>query len=199
MNHFSDEQLKDNLEKTLKQNNYSKEIWVFAYGALMWAPCFEPEVTLSSTLKGWARKPCLWTLTARGSKQNPGIVFALDKAQRNYCHGLIFRISQSRLETDLLNLWRREMSIGLYKPTWLPVEAGTKKIMALCFVVNRNHKLFIKCVSKHDLIYAIANARGEYGTCLDYYQKTLDSLNKLGLEDNYIHKLVTAAVLKSTV
>ena len=72
MNQFSDNQLKDNLEKTLKQNNYSKEIWVFAYGALMWAPCFEPEVTLSSTLKGWARKPCLWTLTARGSKQNPG-------------------------------------------------------------------------------------------------------------------------------
>ena len=72
MNQFSDEQLKDKLEKTLKQNNYSKEIWVFAYGALMWAPCFEPEVTLSSTLKGWARKPCLWTLTARGSKQKPG-------------------------------------------------------------------------------------------------------------------------------
>ena len=40
MNPFSDNQLKDNLEKTLKQNNYSKEIWVFAYGALMWAPCF---------------------------------------------------------------------------------------------------------------------------------------------------------------
>ena len=104
MNQFSDKQLRENLEKTLKQNNHSKEIWVFAYGALMWAPCFEPEVTLSSTLKGWARKPCLWTLTARGSKQKPGVVFALDKAKRNSCHGLIFRIAQSRLETDLLNL-----------------------------------------------------------------------------------------------
>ena len=52
---------------------------------------------------------------------------------------------------------------------------------------------------KTDLIYAIANARGEYGTCLDYYQKTLNSLNKLGLEDNFIHRLVTAAVAKSTV
>ena len=77
--------------------------------------------------------------------------------------------------------------------------SGNKKIMALCFVVNRHHKLFIKCVSKNDLIYAITNARGEYGTCLDYYQKTLNSLNKLGLEDNFIHRLVTAAVAKSTV
>ena len=34
---------------------------------------------------------------------------------------------------------------------------------------------------------------------LDYYQKTLDSLNKVGLEDNYIHKLVKAAVLETTV
>jgi len=199
MNQFSDKQLKDNLEKILKQNQYPKEIWVFAYGALMWAPCFEPEVTLTGALKGWARKPCLLTLTARGSKQKPGIVFALDKAQRSYCHGLIFRIDQSRLESDLLNLWRREMPVGLYKPTWLPVTTETKEIMALCFVVNRDHKLFIKRVSKNDLIYAIANAHGEYGTCLEYYQKTLNSLTKLGLEDNYIHKLVTAAVANSTI
>ena len=199
MNQFSDKQLKDNLEKILKQNQYPKETWVFAYGALMWSPCFEPEVTLTGALKGWARKPCLLTLTARGSKQKPGIVFALDKAQRSYCHGLIFRIDQSRLESDLLNLWRREMPVGLYKPTWLPVTTETKEIMALCFVVNRDHKLFINRVSKNDLIYAIANAHGEYGTCLDYYQKTLNSLNKLGLEDNYIHELTTAAVAKSSV
>ena len=199
MNQCSDKQLKDNLEKILKQNQYPKETWVFAYGALMWSPCFEPEVTLTGALKGWARKPCLLTLTARGSEQKPGIVFALDKAQRSYCHGLIFRIDQSRLESDLLNLWRREMPVGLYKPTWLPVTTETKEIMALCFVVNRDHKLFIKRVSENDLIYAIANAHGEYGTCLEYYQKTLNSLTKLGLEDNYIHKLVTAAVANSTI
>ena len=91
------------------------------------------------------------------------------------------------------------MSVGLYKPTWLPVETGIKKIMPLCFVVNRHHKLFIKYVSNDDLIYAIVNAHREYGTCLDYYQKTLNSLNKLGLKDNYIHKLVTATITKSTV
>ena len=199
MNQFSDEQLKDSLEKTLRQNQYPREIWVYAYGALMWAPCFEPEIKLTGTLKGWARKPCLWTLTARGSKQQPGIVFALDKAQRTSCHGLILRIAQSRLETDLLNLWRREMPAGLYKPTWLPVTAATKEIMALCFTVNNDHKLFIKGISKNDLIYAITNANGEYGTCLDYYKKTLSSLNKLGLEDNNIHELTTEAVAKSCV
>ena len=118
MNQFSDEQLKDNLEKTLKQNNYSKEIWVFAYGALMWAPCFEPEVTLTSTLKGWARKPCLWTLTARGSKQNPGIVFALDKAQRNYCHGLIFRILQIYFKYLLKTINIEITQVIIYKLTW---------------------------------------------------------------------------------
>ena len=71
--------------------------------------------------------------------------------------------------------------------------------MALCFIVNHEHKLFIKRISKNNLIYAIANAHGEYGTCLDYYQKTLSSLNKLGLEDNYIHELTTADVATSSV
>ena len=87
--------------------------------------------------------------------------------------------------------------MGLYKPAWLPVTTEGKEIMAICFVVNRDHKLFIKYVPKVSLIYAISNAQGEYGTCLEYYQKTLSSLNKLGLEDTDIQKLTAEAIKKS--
>ena len=195
MTPLSDKQLEDSLQKTLKENNDCKKVWVFAYGALMWAPCFKPEASSTGILKGWARKPCLWTLTARGSPKKPGIVFALDEAKGKVCNGLLLKISPSRLKTDLLSLWQREMYTGLYKPAWLPVTTEGKEIMAICFVVNRDHKLFIKYVSKISLIYAISDAQGEYGTCLEYYQKTLSSLNKLGLEDKDIQKL-TAEVMK---
>ena len=49
MNPLSDNQLKDNLEKTLKQNNYSRNLGL--HMALLCGHMFEPEVTLSSTLK----------------------------------------------------------------------------------------------------------------------------------------------------
>ena len=65
--------------------------------------------------------------------------------------------------------------------------------------IRDSHKLFIRDLSKISLIYAISDAQGEYGTCLEYYQKTLSSLNKLGLEDTDIQKLTAEVMKKSDI
>ncbi|HSV44349.1 MAG TPA: gamma-glutamylcyclotransferase, partial [Ramlibacter sp.] len=46
-----------------------EELWVFAYGSLMWNPAFEHDAQFLARVQGWHRRFCVRNLIGRGTAE----------------------------------------------------------------------------------------------------------------------------------
>jgi len=116
-------------------------VWIFAYGSLMWRPCFDAVETLRATLHGWRRRFNFWTMVARGTPEHPGLGLGLEPGEGADCVGLACRTpddAEAR-EAALHALWAREMHGGVYESLWVEVETAEGVIPAITFVVDPSH------------------------------------------------------------
>ena len=134
---LSDEQLSESLTATLAAKPKGAGWWVFAYGSLLWNPLFPVAEMRPATLRGLHRRFCLWSLASRGTRECPGLVLGLDRG--GACRGVALRLPAMLAIDELHLLWRREMVVGSYHPRWVKVDADGREIVALTFVVRRDH------------------------------------------------------------
>ena len=83
------------------------EIWVFAYGSLMWRPDFEYVESEPALLRGYHRAFCIYSHIYRGSPENPGLVLGLDNG--GSCVGRAFRLNTDAAHDILAAIHAREM------------------------------------------------------------------------------------------
>lgn len=180
---ISDELRAESQTRTMATRPEGEPIRVFAYGSLLWDPCFAFKAKQPARLPGWVRRTCLWTVHARGSLECPGLFYGLDAEPDGACGGAVYTLSPDSLEDGLDRLWRREMHAGVYEPRWLDLvtEAGVTR--ALTFVVNRGHPQYTGALELGAAAQYIAAARGKFGSCADYYTATAAALRSEGLED----------------
>jgi cation transport protein ChaC len=57
-----------------------RDLWIFAYGSLMWDPALHIVEIRPATLGGFYRRFCLKIEIGRGSKDKPALMAALDRA-----------------------------------------------------------------------------------------------------------------------
>jgi cation transport protein ChaC len=62
------------------------DLWVFAYGSLMWDPAIHIVEIRRATLQSFHRSFCLMAEIGRGSKEAPALMAALDVGGE--CHGV---------------------------------------------------------------------------------------------------------------
>src|SRR5262249_52822351 len=55
-----------------------REVWVFAYGSLIWNPCFGFVERRIAHVAGHHRRFCLLVRRFRGTPEQPGLMLALD-------------------------------------------------------------------------------------------------------------------------
>ena len=67
-------ELQLSLQDSLQHWDQCSDVWVFAYGSLIWRPEFEFVAKHSARLSGYHRSLCLWSRINRGTPDNPGIV-----------------------------------------------------------------------------------------------------------------------------
>ncbi|HSS66345.1 MAG TPA: gamma-glutamylcyclotransferase [Gammaproteobacteria bacterium] len=167
------------LEETLASAPQRDCLRVFAYGSLMWNPCFEPLEAVPALLEGYRRQFCILTVRARGTPARPGLGPALVPGV-GACRGIAYALNPTTLAEDLEALFEREMNTGVYRPTWIEVEAGAQRLHALSFVANSGHAQYCGRLEMHEMAELIAGARGHFGSCRDYLASMVCELNRIG-------------------
>ena len=186
---WSDEELLDSIRATLKQQS-GDELWIFAYGSLIWNPLFDYINSCSVVVKGWHRQFCLSAPVGRGTIENPGLVLGLEAKANECCRGVAYRLPiDENLESELLLLWRREMVVGSYIPTWISARIQDslaekeRKIEVLTFVVDTQHPVYVSDLSTDKLVHSLATAEGSLGSSAEYLDSTVNGLLAAGIED----------------
>lgn len=128
------------LRATLKEAPAGGDVWVFGYGSLIWNPAFHFVEKRTARIHGYHRRFCLWTPLWRGSAENPGLMLGLERG--GACSGVMFRIAQEAVDSELDILWRREMFTGAYRPTWVSVRSHGEPFPAITFVINRDNSRY---------------------------------------------------------
>jgi len=169
-----------------------RDLWVFAYGSLMWDPAFHFKEIRTARLTGYHRRFCLRTRLGRGSFENPGLMAALDHG--GACNGLTFRIERDAIEAETRILWSREMMMLAYDPVVLDVATPQGPIEALAFVINRSSENYLEELPMEEAAGLIAGARGLFGSNLDYLDNLAEHLTQLNIEDADFSRLHTEAL-----
>ncbi len=171
----------------------ARDLWVFAYGSLMWDPGFAFVERHDALLAGYHRRFCIYSVHYRGTPAQPGLVLGLDNG--GSCRGIAYRIAAGEVPAAVAYLWQREMISYAYRP----VMAGARLIgadghpgtavPAWCFVVDHHHAQYCGERDPARLAARIRAGHGSKGSNRDYLAAAIAHLDALGIRDEPLHAL----------
>ena len=166
------------------------DLWVFAYGSLIWNPDFDFVEQRIARARGWRRIFCLgWDYRFRGNREKPGLMLALDRG--GSCTGVVFRLPADALKPNLDRLIRREMSMvpTAFPPRWISVGTADGPLRALTFAMNRTSGRYVSGLSDGEVADVLATAQGFRGSMAEYLFSTVAKLEELGIHDRHLWRL----------
>ncbi|MEH2446257.1 MAG: gamma-glutamylcyclotransferase [Nostoc sp.] len=181
---LSEDELQRSLDETLQQQPPNSDIWIFAYGSLIWNPLITYVERRAGIIYGWHRRFCTWMILGYGTPENPGLLLGLDRG--GSCRGIVYRIAAADVPSELLLIWRREMLAGVYVARWVRMFDGTQEFKAIAFVANRQHPRYADHIPFITTVDSIATASGKLGDCADYLIRTVDGLIAEGIKDRQL-------------
>ncbi|MFM2041850.1 MAG: putative cation transport protein ChaC [Pseudomonadota bacterium] len=158
------------------------DLWVFAYGSLMWNPGFPFTARVRGLLRGWHRGFCVYSWRHRGTPEVPGAVLGLDRG--GACRGVAYRIAAGEAEAVLDYLWDREMLNRVYHPRRVRVVTADGPVEAVAFTVDRTHRQYCGRLPPDDLARLIRQGVGQSGRAVDYLHGLIAHLAELGIQDD---------------
>ena len=177
------EELLNARRNIIPDKGIGEDIYIFAYGSLLWNPTVDYEEECLAKIYGFHRSFCMKTNLGRGSFKKPGLMLGLDRG--GSCRGSALKLKKSEAIKNIDILFRREMVTGAYKPKLLKtiLEDG-RKVMSLAFTVDKKHKNYFQNKAIRTKATMISNAHGFLGTCEEYFSNTLQSLSELNIVDS---------------
>lgn len=165
----------------------NEDVWLFAYGSLMWNPAFHYAERCRGKVLGYHRRFAFWVPEGRGTLEVPGLMLALDRG--GSCQGVLYRVRPDQRDIELRLVWRREMVVGSYIPRWAQVETSGGRIRALTFVVNPDTPVYAGKLCLERTTDALAVARGWLGSSADYLFDLMQHLDELNICDRPLQRL----------
>lgn len=188
---WSDEAIAASLAETLARapaSVHGGDVWLFAYGSLIWNPLFPVAEERIARVHGLHRSFCIWTRVGRGTPERPGLVLGLDSG--GACQGVVLRLEAALVPAELALVWRREMLTGAYRPVWVKARTADGVVDAITFVANRASLSYAGRLSEDEVCATICSARGLIGSCSDYLRQTHDGLVSRGIRDRALERLL---------
>jgi len=167
-------------------------MWVFGYGSLLWRPGFAFTKTKLVRLDGFRRSFCMSSIHHRGTRENPGLVLALDAAKGFSCNGVAFHVEDVQTQATLNYLRDRELISSAYLEAEVKVnDLDGLQFMAITYIIDQAHEQYCVDLALAEQANIIANAIGEMGHNVDYLFNTVAQLKKLKLKDPELEWLET--------
>jgi len=160
------------------------ELWVFAYGSLMWQPGFAYSERVPAALIGVHRSLCIYSFHHRGTPEQPGLVLGLDEG--GACRGIAFRVPGEKRNETVAYLRAREQVTEVYVETTKTIsllDGSGRECEALCFVADRGHPQYAGRLSLERQASLVRGATGLAGSNLDYVLNTVRHLEEAGIDD----------------
>jgi len=178
---LSEAEVRASLAAILAAPDAPPEVWVFAYGSLMWNPAFHFVEQRVALVRGFHRRFCLWAHLGRGSPDAPGLMLGLEAG--GSCRGVVYRIAADAVASELEIVWLREMLSRAYRPRWVSAQTPAGAVRAIAFTINRAHDRYAGRLPDDIVAATIAGASGNLGPCADYLFNTVAHLEALGIHD----------------
>jgi glutathione-specific gamma-glutamylcyclotransferase len=167
-----------------------EDLWVFAYGSLMWRPDFPFVERLEARLVGAHRALCVYSFVHRGTPERPGLVLGLD--QGGTCRGIAYRVPVKERGATVAYLRAREQVTSVYRecmrPIWLK-SRPERRVQALCYMVDRGHVQYAGRLSLDQQLHHVRQGHGHSGPNRDYVIATVGALEQLGYRETELHLL----------
>lgn len=172
---------------------FDKDIWVFAYGSLMWRPDFEFAEARAALLKGYHRALCIYSHVYRGTPECPGLVLGLDYG--GACRGVAYRIAAAHAEDILAAIDAREIIYHVYKrrEVMLTLVDGAEpggRVAAFAYVADRAGPQYAGGLTNAEKVALILQGHGQTGSSVEYLANTVTHLDELGVPDRRLHGLL---------
>lgn len=174
--------------EALRARDPGADLWLFAYGSLIWKTEFRVTERRLARVHGHHRTLQMWSRVNRGTPERPGLVLALIAG--GCCKGMVLRVPAADVPETLPLLWQREMPNPVYDPKWLRAETDQGPVTALSFTLSRRSPSYTGRLSDERYREIFAHSRGRYGTTLDYTRKTCEHLRELGIHDAELERLI---------
>ena len=176
------------LDRTIEEWGGCDDLWLFGYGSLIWRQEFDAVESRPARVHGWHRALKMWSRVNRGTPQNPGLVFGL--LSGGSCQGMVFRVPAAVGLETLGRLWLREMPTGVYDPRWLECVTPGGRVRALAFTLSRRSPNFTGVLTDDRYCEIFGSATGRYGTSIDYARLTFEELQRHGIHDRALGRLM---------
>jgi len=182
---------------TAETDQTGGELWVFAYGSLMWRPGFEFLERRPARLVGAHRALCVYSFVHRGTPEKPGLVLGLDRGGN--CRGIAYRVAADKRTDTVTYLRGREQVTMVYREAWRPVwldDDPQQSVHALCYMVDRGHAQYAGRLSLERQLHFVRQGHGRSGNNRDYVLDAVKEIERQGYRDEGLELL--AARLKGT-
>jgi cation transport protein ChaC len=167
-----------------------EDLWVFAYGSLMWRPGFALVERAPARLIGAHRALCVWSHVHRGTPERPGLVLGLDRG--GMCRGIAYRVTASARASTLAYLRAREQVTMVYRECVRPVvllARPEQRVQAVCYMVDRSHPQYAGRLTLAQQLHHVRQGHGISGQNRDYVLAAVKELEALGCRDRELHLL----------
>jgi glutathione-specific gamma-glutamylcyclotransferase len=168
----------------------AEDLWVFAYGSLMWRPDFPFVERIEARLVGAHRALCVYSFVHRGTPERPGLVLGLDRG--GTCRGIAYRVAAAARADTIAYLRAREQVTSVYRECMRPIRLKREpqpRVPALCYMVDRGHAQYAGRLSLEQQLHHVRQGHGQSGANRDYVIATVAALEQLGYRETDLHLL----------
>ncbi|MBX4915785.1 gamma-glutamylcyclotransferase [Rhizobium bangladeshense] len=179
----------DDLVSRVEEEAGDEEIWVFAYGSLMWNPGFEVAASEEAVAYGWHRSFSLRIERFRATSDAPGLMLALRPG--GSCSGLVLKLPCTTKRENLRTLLAREIRYAEVcdMARWVAVKTPTGIRPALTFWASNKQSPLTEKIPLEEAAGLIAQACGPAGSCAEYLHRTVLDLAGRNIYDRNLWQL----------
>jgi glutathione-specific gamma-glutamylcyclotransferase len=192
---ISSQQLEE-LMKRVEEEVADEDIWVFAYGSLMWNPGFEPSAREAAVVHGWHRAFSLRIERLRATTDAPGLMLALRPG--GSCSGVALKMSRSQRQQDIRRLLAREIRYAevCEMIRWVSARTPSGPRRALTFWASPKTSLLTEKIALDEAAGLIAQACGPAGSCAEYLYRAVSYLADRRVYDRNLWRLQALVAAK---